>query len=166
VKDKKRGLPMWVAIVAVLSIFAVPFGVAQWASINAPNNISVPQPTAQPTVSNKQINEDFDAAIRAAGGQPNAEAPAKEVMVHYEVDCTNFSVTYTDETGDIQQHTACKDHWGLQFKAKPGQFLSLSSQNNNDWGSVRLRISVNDEEVKTAEGVGPYAIGTCSYTIP
>lgn len=96
-------------------------------------------------------------------------APAPE-MVRYEVDgdggATGAMVTYATPDGQ-QQHTIDlpmtnqAGGTGVQFPYSDDEFLYVSAQNQDEYGSITCRIYVGDQKVSENTSSGAYAIATC-----
>lgn len=52
------------------------------------------------------------------------------------------------------------------FEAQPGEFLSVSIQNDNDFGAVTCRIEVNSEVIAENTSDAAYGIASCSGQVP
>lgn len=89
---------------------------------------------------------------------------ANSYSITYEVTSTDTdgaSVTYSNDNGSTEQQNVGIP-WVKRFTAKPGQFLYLSAQNRNDFGSLTVRINVDGKTVKIANSNGGYAIASTS----
>lgn len=73
-----------------------------------------------------------------------------------------LSITYANQGGDTAQTKTYKQKWDYSFRAKSGQFLYVSAQNEGDSGSVECEITVDGYTVKHTESQGGYVIASCS----
>lgn len=88
------------------------------------------------------------------------------INVKYILDCSNCNVTYYNKNGGIEQKSNVDSNWSYSFKGKPGQFVSLTAQNNKSDGTVTVIIYLDNVIFKKATSSGGYVIATASGTIP
>jgi hypothetical protein len=89
-------------------------------------------------------------------------------QVQYNVDGSHVnsaSLTYRNATGGTNQMTV-KLPWTLTFAGQPGQFVYLSAQNTDDWGSIECTILLDGVPVRRADSNSPYGIASVSGTVP
>lgn len=86
------------------------------------------------------------------------------LQVEYQVGGSTQSanLNYSNETEDGEQHEDVTIPWSKTFPVVRGQFLYLSAQNGQDYGTVTCAITINNITVKRAESSGAYTIATCS----
>jgi hypothetical protein len=75
------------------------------------------------------------------------------------------SLTYRNATGGTDQTTVALP-WTLTFIGQPKQFVYLSAQNTEDWGSIECTIYLDGVPVRKASANSPYGIASVSGTIP
>lgn len=87
--------------------------------------------------------------------------------VKYSVSGTasSVSLTYENEDGGTSQVSSVPLPWSYSFKAKEGDFLYISAQNNSSSGSVNVKISVNGDTRKSSSSDGAYVIATASDSL-
>jgi hypothetical protein len=73
-----------------------------------------------------------------------------------------LSITYANDGGDTAQTKTYKQTWDYSFRAKSGQFLYVSAQNQGKYGGVQCEIVVDGSTVKHTESQGGYVIASCS----
>lgn len=84
--------------------------------------------------------------------------------VVYEVDGSGTAlVTYSTPSGQEQDNGADLP-WTKKFKAKGGEFLSVSAQNKGG-GTITCTITVDGKTIKRARSKGAYAIASCDGMI-
>lgn len=105
------------------------------------------------------------AGSPTASGKP---APAKKSKpanglhtVVYEIGGTARKglITYSTPSGQEQANGA-KVPWTKTFKAKDGEFLSVSAQNDGG-GTINCKISVDGKLLKRSQSSGQFAIASC-----
>ena len=89
------------------------------------------------------------------------------VDVTYIVDgfTTGVDITYTDETGDIQQTADRYVPWTHYMRVPSGTFVQVSAQNQMDGGWVECFIEADDVQVDKGKSDGPYVITNCSVRV-
>ena len=82
--------------------------------------------------------------------------------VKYTADCTSGTVdlTIANEDEGTAQYTDVPTPWKYEFEAQKDQFLYVSAQNNQDNGTVTVKIYINDDLYKKASSTGAYVIAT------
>lgn len=119
----------------------------------------------------------FVIAIRSAPTKANSSpasvytpVPAVPLLVHYEVTgdgSGSASITAQTPTGTSQSTTDLpltnkSGTEGLIFSGfSHGDFLYISAQNQDEYGSVTCRIKVGDTVVSENTANGAYQIATC-----
>jgi hypothetical protein len=100
-------------------------------------------------------------------GEPAKKPAPKMIQVVYLVDGTSneFSLTYTNETGGTNQEKVGRG-WTKKFNAKPGQYVSLSAQNEWDHGDVKVSIKANGKVFQSAEANDEYGIASVNGSLP
>lgn len=109
----------------------------------------------------------FSSSARNRVRAPAATAAPQTFSVVYSVigtDTDAASLTIRNETGGTEQMDV-RLPWSKRFDAESGQFVYLSAQNENDSGSIKCEILVNDARIQTAESDGAYAIASCSGSV-
>lgn len=71
------------------------------------------------------------------------------------------SLTYSNAQGGTQQEKV-RLPWETSFEAKPGAPLYISAQNEMQYGSVIVQISIDGKEFKTSQASGAYTIASAS----
>ncbi len=54
---------------------------------------------------------------------------AQSLVIKYEVECKECTVTYRDENGNSAEIKGVRDEWTYEFVGKPGQFVYVSASN-------------------------------------
>lgn len=115
-------------------------------------------------IQNRPEAQDPPPDVAAAGGvNPEPE------WVRYEVDGENTdqaAVTYRTPDGTQQATVALPmmndaGEEGVRFIYTAGQFLYISAQNQNGYGSVTCQIYIDDTLVSENTSSGAYAIASC-----
>ena len=92
-------------------------------------------------------------------------------QVHYEVTgdvTTTADITYATPTGTSQEQGAelpLTDDYGetgITYSYTDGQFIYISAQNDEEYGSVTCKIFVDGNLVSSNTADGAYAIATCN----
>lgn len=97
---------------------------------------------------------------------PKKVAPADhEVVYIVEGSTSEASLTYTNETGGLNQDKVKVD-WKKSFKAKPGQYVSLSAQNEYKTGELRVKITVDGKTFQEAASNEGYGIASVNGSLP
>ncbi len=78
----------------------------------------------------------------------------------------DYNITYQNKDGGTSQIQHVDNNWQYKFDARPGTFIYLSAQNNNDYGSVRTEINIDGTLFKTSNSVGAYVIASSSGSVP
>jgi hypothetical protein len=88
-----------------------------------------------------------------------------EVVYEVEGDPAYAEVTLETPTGSTQVSPdlpmGFKDGGKLTYTFSPGDFVYISAQNPDEYGSVTCRITVNGEVISENTASGSYAIATC-----
>lgn len=101
----------------------------------------------------------------SASGKPAQAKKAKSAnglhTVVYEIGGTARKglITYSTPSGQEQANGA-KVPWTKTFKAKGGEILQVSAQNDGG-GTITCKISVDGKMVKKAQSSGQFAIASC-----
>lgn len=99
------------------------------------------------------------ACCARSGSAPTANHTAK-----YQVSGRGLaSLTYSNTDGGTEQRKV-QLPWSTTFTARPGQFLYLSAQNNEETGSITVDILVDRQIRKSSTSEGGYTIATAKYT--
>ena len=84
-------------------------------------------------------------------------------MVYKVTGPSSAMVTYSTPSGQEQDSSADLP-WTKKFKAKGGEFLSVSAQNKGG-GTITCTITVDGKTIKRARSKGAYAIASCDGMI-
>jgi hypothetical protein len=89
--------------------------------------------------------------------------PLKPASITYQVDGSAkfVSLTYNNEEGGTQQRKVSLP-WKESFETKPGSFLYISAQNQNEYGSLTVSIFVDGKPFRTSYASGGYTIASAS----
>jgi hypothetical protein len=90
-----------------------------------------------------------------------AAAPASSVTYFVEGSARSASLTYSNEQGGTEQDKVMLP-WQKTMSVKEGRFLYLSAQNQDQYGDITVRITVNGREVKRSTATGAYSIASAS----
>jgi hypothetical protein len=103
--------------------------------------------------------------------EPTEEFDDGSVEVGYLVlgSASEASITIETPTGSRTENVPVplinqEDRRGLFFDFLPGEFLYLSAQNQNEFGSVTCRITVDGETISENTASGAFAIAQCEGT--
>lgn len=113
---------------------------------------------------------DFQAP-NATSGPPLPEMVTSgpdrtEHQIRYSVDGTGqASLTYRNASGGTEQITVSLP-WSATFTAQARQFVYLSAQKKQSFGTLETTIYLDDVPVKRAASDSPYGIATVSGTVP
>jgi hypothetical protein len=102
-------------------------------------------------------------AIGVYAVRHTASSALKPVSVIYKVNGTarSASLTYNNEQGGTQQRRVVLP-WEESFVMRPGAFLYISAQNQNDHGSLTVTITVDGKQYRSSYSSGPYTIASAS----
>jgi hypothetical protein len=76
------------------------------------------------------------------------------------------SLTYTDESGNIQQQADVTLPTTLAFTVASGSFVVVSAQNQDDSGDIDCEIAANGATLNRGHSSGAYVIVSCSARVP
>jgi hypothetical protein len=92
----------------------------------------------------------------------SATIPAPHSVTYYVEGTTSAaSLTYENAQGGAQQEKV-RVPWQTSFKTKRGSFLYLSAKNEESYGDVTVRITVDGKEFKRDDAKGEYTIANTS----
>jgi len=96
------------------------------------------------------------------GGSATTLAPAPHSVTYYVEGMTSAaSLTYENAQGEAQQEEV-RVPWQTSFETKRGNFLYLSAKNEESYGDVTVRITVDGKEFKRSDAKGGYTIANTS----
>lgn len=75
-------------------------------------------------------------------------------------------LTYNNANDDTEQISSVSVPYEKTYTMKPGNFLYISAQNQDEYGSIICEIWVDGKKVKTSTSNGAYVIATCSDMLP
>ena len=87
-------------------------------------------------------------------------------QVQYYVFCGDCNVTFKNKWGGISQENNVSTGWHHNFVGDPGQLLSITAQNNNDFGDIKVEIRHNGKLLKDAASSGAFVIASANGSIP
>lgn len=95
------------------------------------------------------------------------KATTTERKVTYVVGGSTSSarLTYRNESGGTEQRTVSLP-WTLEMRAVPGQFLYLSAQKKQTYGTVKTSIEIEGQVLQEAESDTEYGIASASGRVP
>lgn len=106
-----------------------------------------------------------DSEAQQAVDTGESAAPTSHAVT-YAVAGTTSSASMTYQTPDgSAQEAGVSVPWSHSFTATEGQFLYISAQNQNDYGTVAVSIKVDGTEVKHSVSSGAYVIADTSDTL-
>lgn len=87
--------------------------------------------------------------------------------IKYTVECDSGTVfiTYENNDGDTSQRTEAETPWEYKFKGAEDDFLYVSAQNNQDYGSITVKIKKDGKVIAEDSCDGEYCIATASDNI-
>jgi hypothetical protein len=92
----------------------------------------------------------------------SATTPRAHSVTYYVEGTTSaVSLTYENAQGEAQQEEV-RVPWQTSFKTKRGNFLYLSAKNEESYGDVTVRITVDGKEFKRSDEKGGYTIANTS----
>jgi hypothetical protein len=94
------------------------------------------------------------------GGSATTSVPYS-VTYYVEGTTSTASLTYENAQGEAQQEKV-RVPWQTSFKTKRGSFLYLSAKNEESYGDVTVRITVDGKEFKRDDAKGEYTIANTS----
>lgn len=88
----------------------------------------------------------------------------EEVEYRYEVSGTSgsYSITLQNADDNTQQYSNVGNGWWYKWNQTGTRWLYISAQNNNDSGSVTVKIIRNGKIVESNTSHGGYTIATVS----
>jgi len=93
------------------------------------------------------------------GGKDDTSADGLHTVVYTVTGPSSALITYSTPSGQEQDNGADLP-WKKKFKAKGGEFLSVSAQNSGS-GTITCEITVDGKVVKRARSKGSYAVVSC-----
>ena len=109
-------------------------------------------------------------AARHAFASDVADAHAERELRRVEYRVTQapgkVMITMSKPGGSIEQHDARSLPWSHEFSAYTGEHISLSAQNQSDYGTVGVTILVNGVTVKSASSNADYGIASVHASVP
>ncbi len=103
------------------------------------------------------------ARAEAAFAELEAEMEAKRVYYRIETNCASgANLTYMNADGNITQQNNMGNDWYYYFVPESSQFLSLSAQNQCDYGYVTVKIVNSDVVFEENTSTGTYVIASIS----
>jgi len=124
--------------------------------------------TSAPTAFLPTARRSTPKANAVVTATPTSITPRTGHQIQYKVEGSYTkiaSLTYRNATGGTDQITVALP-WTLTFTALPGQFVYLSAQNKQDYGSIECFIYLDDVPVKRAVANTEYGIATVSGNVP
>jgi hypothetical protein len=107
------------------------------------------------------------AQVRAEAALAAAEAKADLERAYYriETDCAyGANLTYMNADGNITQQSNMSNDWYYYFVPNPSQYLSVSAQNQCDYGSITVKIVHQGIAIEENTSTGAYVIASVSGT--
>ncbi len=105
-------------------------------------------------------------SLVACGGSSSSPDPSFDVEYRVTGSAGRAMMTYENRTGGTEQITT-NVPWSYNFStSESGKFLYVSAQNQNDSGTVRVQIFVDNVLYKEATSTGAYVIATASGSTP
>jgi hypothetical protein len=109
------------------------------------------------------------------GGGDGGGVPSTTVRVIYGLtgSATAADLTYTDGSGNIQQHAnaavplgTTSGATGMAFTVERGSFVQFSAQNTGESGDLTCTITADGVVINTGHSSGGFTIVSCSATVP
>jgi hypothetical protein len=110
---------------------------------------------------------------RASQSAPKNVPPSVTYLITGTTD--KAAITYRNAQGGIEQKDITqltqpngfdRIPWNMTFEAAPGQFVSISAQNQRDKGIITCEVVVNGAQLITSTSEGAYKIASCSGSVP
>jgi len=101
-------------------------------------------------------------SYRITQSSANSYSEDDHSIIYRVTGSNGLSITYANQGGDTAQIKTYKQSWDYSFRAKSGQFLYVSAQNEDKYGGVQCEIVVDGSTVKHTESQGGYVIASCS----
>lgn len=124
------------------------------------------------TSSSEKPNRSANSNTTPASSDSSNAAPASNDNIHhirYEVtgSASGASVTYTNADGGTSQENNVGVPWSRSFDVDDGDytFLSISAQNEGEYGTITVTIYVDNTPFKTSSSAGEYAIADASGSL-
>lgn len=119
--------------------------------------------TADPNISASPSTSKSDKSGKDSkggkDGKDGASADGLHTVVYTVTGPSSALITYSTPSGQEQDNGADLP-WKKKFKAKGGEFLSVSAQNSGS-GTITCEITVDGKVVKRARSKGSYAVVSC-----
>lgn len=114
----------------------------------------------------KKVKEDFDEKLEKTD-RFYIEIAISEgnFYVEYFAIGSDIEATFTNSNGSIEQRKL-PDYWHKAMSLPMGSYVSLSVQNQKEYGVVKVFIKVNGELVKQARSDASYGIASSSLLLP
>jgi hypothetical protein len=107
----------------------------------------------------------FNLSSSFSSGLGNSSSPATHNVIYQLRGTASLaSVTIENESGGSEQHSVSVP-WTKEFKAREGQFLYLSAQNQG-WGVLEATIYVDGQPLQRAETTDQFGIASASGSVP
>ena len=106
-------------------------------------------------------------SFSGGGGASSSKKPRPTTYkVEYRVSgsSSEASLTYQNKSGGTDQKLVSLP-WKYSFSGSPGDFLYLSAQNQQSYGTVKTEIKLNGAVVQSAESNDEYGIASVSGRI-
>ena len=105
------------------------------------------------------------AKAEAAYAATKARIEAERAYYRIDTDCSSgANLTYFNADGNITQQSNQGNSWYYYFVPGRGQYLSLSAQNQCDYGSITVKIMQGDTVLEENTSNGAYVIASVSGT--
>ncbi|WP_164717254.1 hypothetical protein [Actinomadura sp. J1-007] len=92
------------------------------------------------------------------GGEPARKDGLHEITYRITGSAERGMMTYSTPSG--QEQVTKPVPWAKRFRAKAGEFLSISAQNEGS-GTISCTITVDGKVIKRAKSSGEYTIAAC-----
>jgi hypothetical protein len=89
----------------------------------------------------------------------------REVTYIVDGSASSASLTYRNESGGTEQRTVSLP-WRLEMRVAPGQFLYVSAQKKQKYGTVKTTIYLEEKMLQEAESDTEYGIASASGRAP
>ena len=103
---------------------------------------------------------------------PTEEDSAVPSVTYYDVKyevtgtATTVDITMENEDGGTSQYSDLSVPWSYEFRRIEGSFVYISAQNQQETGSVTVKIYTDGSVFKTSTSAGAYVIATASGLLP
>jgi hypothetical protein len=105
------------------------------------------------------------SASKSFTSQPISAPTTYSILYRVEGTASKASITLSNAGGDTEQLDVSVP-WEKSLQMKPGSFVYISAQSNNENRTITCIVKVNGNEAKRTTSNGDYVIASCSGRLP